>query len=193
MYGWLRHLGAQTVPHPGGTLYEHLCRVHDRLAVLGSGPDVALAGLTHAVYGTDGFDVVLLDRAERQTLRDLIGGPAEALVYLYGACDRGRTWSRLADGRVVDRFTGQVHEPGREQLRSLLDLTVVNELDVVEHDPVIADRYGAYLRTLFGSWSGVTAGWPLGGLMPACGRAGRRRAGSCARGDRRPAGTWSLR
>jgi hypothetical protein len=31
MRGWLRQHGAETIEHPGGNLYAHLSRVHDRL------------------------------------------------------------------------------------------------------------------------------------------------------------------
>jgi hypothetical protein len=155
---WLRRHGAETISHPGGTLYAHLCRVHDRLGTLGTGADLRLAGLAHAVYGTDGFDVVLLSRADRVTLRDLVGDGAERLVYLYGACDRRWTWPRLADtGQVVDRFTGQVHTPDPATLRSFVDLSIVNELDVVERDPAVAARHGGYLRGLFPSWARIAS------------------------------------
>ncbi|WP_446211850.1 DUF6817 domain-containing protein [Micromonospora sp. IBSANI012] len=60
---WLRRRGAEAIDHPGGTLYGHLCRVQERLAALGSDVATQLAGLTHAVYGTDGFDLALLDRS----------------------------------------------------------------------------------------------------------------------------------
>ncbi|MEU7586570.1 DUF6817 domain-containing protein [Micromonospora sp. NPDC049230] len=97
---WLRRQGAEQITHPGGNLYTHLCRVSQRLAVLGCGGDVQAAGLTHAVYGTDGFDLALLDWADRAVLRDL-----------------------------------------------------VNELDVIEQDPTVADRHGAYFRDVFVSWA----------------------------------------
>jgi hypothetical protein len=151
---WLRRQGAEQIAHPGGNLYAHLCRVSERLAVLGCGSEVQAAGLTHAVYGTDGFDLTLLDRADRAVLRDLVGADAEELVYLYGACDRGRSWRELAQtGQLFDRFTGQVRTPDAVQLRSLTDLSIVNELDVIEHDPAVADRHGAYFRELFASWA----------------------------------------
>jgi hypothetical protein len=155
---WLRQRGADTIDHPGGTLYAHLSRVHDRLGRLGSGTDVRLAGLAHAVYGTDGFDLALLDPADRATLRTLIGTPAENLVYLYGACDRGRTWRQLADsGEVWNRFTNQVEALDPALLQPFVDISIVNELDVVERDPAVAERYGAYLRTLFASWAQIAS------------------------------------
>ncbi|WFE40272.1 DUF6817 domain-containing protein [Micromonospora sp. WMMD998] len=151
---WLRDRGAETIEHPGGTLYTHLCRVRDRLAELGQEPAVQTAGLAHAVYGTDGFDVALLDRTDRDRLRDLVGADAEALVYLYGACDRKRSWPRLAStGTVHDRFTGEATTVRVDQLTPLVDLSIVNELDVVDHLPRVSDRHLAYLRGLFAAWA----------------------------------------
>ncbi|MFI6064408.1 DUF6817 domain-containing protein [Micromonospora sp. NPDC051227] len=110
------------------------------------------------VYGTDGFDLTLLGRTDRAVLRDLVGADAEELVYLYGGCDRGRSWRELATtGEVFDRFAGQVRTPDETQLRSLVDLSIVNELDVVEHDPAMADRHGAYFRELFASWAPIAS------------------------------------
>ncbi|MEU4555264.1 hypothetical protein EV382_2524 [Micromonospora violae] len=155
---WLRRHGAEQIAHPGGNLYAHLCRVSERLAVLGCSRDVQAAGLTHAVYGTDGFDLTLLDRADRAALRDLVGADAEDIVYLYGACDRGRSWRELAKtGEVFDRFARQVRTPDADQLRSLADLSIVNELDVIEHDPAMLDRHGTYFRELFASWAPIAS------------------------------------
>ncbi|WP_406044682.1 hypothetical protein OG799_09565 [Micromonospora sp. NBC_00898] len=155
---WLRQRGTETIQHLGGTLYAHLCRVHDRLAELECGVDAQLAGLAHAVYGTDGFDVTLLDRTDRATLRNLIGDDAEALVYLYGACDRRRTWRKLAmTGEVVDRFTGQTWNLGPRQMQPFVDLSIVNELDVIEQDPSTVDKYGEYFRSLFAAWAPIAS------------------------------------
>lgn len=163
----LRDRGAQTIDHPGGTLYTHLARVQDRLAVHGATPTLMLAARAHAVYGTDGFDVALLDLSERSMLADLIGPDAERLVYLYAACDRRRTWQALAeDRRVWDRFTGEDHELAFDECRAFADLSLVNELDVAEHSPSVLDQYGAYFRRLTAAWE------PL--LSPRIGADARR-------------------
>lgn len=149
----LRERGAESIEHPGGTLYAHLLRVADRLERLGAPEHVRVAGLAHAVYGTDGFDAVLVDPEHRELVRAVAGAAAEELVYRYGACDRARTWRALASSRrVVDRFTGEAEDLDDAALRDFVDLTVVNELDVIEQSPTMAARHGAALRTLFATW-----------------------------------------
>jgi hypothetical protein len=153
---WLRDRGAQDVPHAGGSLYEHLGRVRERLAGHALAEDEQLAGLTHAAYGTDGFAVALLDVADRQTLRTLIGPAAEAMVYRYGGCDRGRTWRALAStGQIWSRFTGHVEAPTPGELRAFADLSVVNELDVFERSAEIAEKTGDYFRSVFPGWEPI--------------------------------------
>jgi hypothetical protein len=155
---WLRERGAETIDHPGGTLYAHLGRVHDRLAELGHGRDVCLAGLAHAAYGTDGFDVTLCDPADREPLRTLVGARAEALIHTYGGCDRSATWAEFGrTRRVVDRWSGQSVVLSEEDATAFADLSIVNELDVSEQDPSIAARYGAYFRTVFSSWQSLAS------------------------------------
>ena len=155
---WLRECGAESIGHAGGSLYDHLGRVHDRLAGHDLGDDLRLAGLTHAAYGTDGFAVSLLDVARRQRLRDVIGARAEAIVYRYGGCDRGHTWRALGTtGLVRSRFTGAVEAPTPAELRDFADLSIVNELDVAEREPEIARRHGDHFRTIFAGWAALAS------------------------------------
>ena len=144
--------GADGIDHPGGTLYAHLGRVAQTLADWGAGEDVRLAGLCHATYGTDGFDQSLLPVEERKTLREVIGAQAEALVYLYAACDRRAVYPRLT-GQTATEFTDRfartlttVEEP---QLRAFLEITAANELDVLARQPVMLAQYGPSLLALF--------------------------------------------
>ena len=151
---FLRERGAERIEHPGGTLLAHLERVRARLAGYGAASHVQTAALVHATYGTDGFVRALLPVTERQVLRRLVGADAEELVYRYGSCDRGRSWDGLTrTAQVWDRFTGEVSHLSVAQLRDLVDLTVVNELDVVEHSADVATRFGAWLRELCAGWA----------------------------------------
>lgn len=147
--------GAGEIAHPGGTLLVHLRRVHTLLGQWGARPALRLAGLCHAFYGTDGFPVALGPVSRRQDLADVIGAEAEALVYLYGSCDRGHSYPRLAAGGEAafrDRFTGALFEPPRERLRDFAEITVANELDIVGVDQATRERYGTALLGLFTSW-----------------------------------------
>ena len=155
---FLRDHGAESIEHPGGTLYAHLCRVERRLADLGAGRDLRLAGLTHAVYGTDGFARSLLAWSDRESLRSVVGATAENLVYLYGACDRNRTWPSLADTATVhDRFTGGLERVDASQLIPFVDLSIVNELDVIDQNPALREKHGTYFDDLFARWAPVTS------------------------------------
>lgn len=155
---FLRDHGAESIDHPGGTLYAHLCRVEERLATLGADEHVQLAGLTHATYGTDGFARALVDRTDRAALREIVGAEAEELVYLYAACDRDRTWPGLATSATVhDRFTGEEHVLSDGRLTPFVDLTIVNELDVFEQNAALLDQHRGYFRDLFARWAPVTS------------------------------------
>jgi hypothetical protein len=144
--------GAGQLPHPGGTLYEHLVRVAALLAEWGADEDLQVAGLCHACYGTDGYDQALLGPDERPVLTALAGVRAESLVYLYGSCDRAAVYPALGqDGPVPfrDRFTGRTHRPPERDIRAFTELTAANELDVMRHNAALAARHGAALRQLF--------------------------------------------
>ena len=150
----LRSRGAAEIDHPGGTLDAHLERVRLRLADLGASVDLQLAGRAHAVYGTDGFSVVLLSLEERPLLAGLIGVDAEALVYRYAACDRKRTWGELpTTRRVHDRFTGSAETLSAGEARAFAELSLVNELDIAEQAPGFLDQHGDFFRRLTANWA----------------------------------------
>ncbi|WP_182907096.1 VOC family protein [Microbispora sp. H13382] len=138
--------GAAGISHPGGTLLEHLHRVTAQLMGWGAPEEVQLAGLCHATYGTDGFDHRLLDLANRAALVEVIGAPAEALVYLYASCDRAATYPAL---RFVDRFTGRPVAPSDTELRAFTLITAANEIDVARHNADIRAKHGAELHAFF--------------------------------------------
>ncbi|TMU99240.1 DUF6817 domain-containing protein [Streptomyces sp. DASNCL29] len=148
----LRRLGAARIAHPGGsTLLAHLQRVRARLAAWGARPELQLAGLCHAFYGTDGFPVTLLPLGRRGELVAVIGAEAEAIVYLYASCDRKATCPVLGDPGALfhDRFTGRAHTPEPRLLRDFAELSAANELDLARCDPALRRRRGPELLALF--------------------------------------------
>jgi hypothetical protein len=149
----LRERGADTIEHPGGTLLAHLIRIYERLARHGASRELQYAGLAHAAYGTDGLDVVLQSHLDREPLRSLVGPEAESMIYRYGGCDRSRTWSELAGSKQVwSRFDHSAERLAPADLRAFVDLSIVNELDVLEQAPAIAEKHSQYFRALFASW-----------------------------------------
>jgi catechol 2,3-dioxygenase-like lactoylglutathione lyase family enzyme len=162
-------------------LYEHLVRVAALLAEWGADPDLQLAGLCHACYGTDGYPDALLGPGERPVLAALTGARAESLVYLYGSCDRAAVYPALANLEPVpfrDRFTGRTRTPPERDIRAFTELTAANELDVMRHNTALASRYGAALGQLFAgarsrltgaawrAWSGQLGPDPARGPRP---------------------------
>ncbi len=151
--------GADELEHAGGSLYVHLHRVAKRLTTLGASDTVVLAGLAHAAYGTDGFPTHLFDwQTERPVLEAVIGPEAELIVYRYGACERETTWRDLAEHHTVtDRFTGTSEELSVAELRDFIDLTIVNELDVLDHAPALAPKLRPFLRDQIPRWQSLAS------------------------------------
>ncbi|MFI6831925.1 DUF6817 domain-containing protein [Kribbella sp. NPDC050241] len=151
--------GADQLEHAGGSLYVHLHRVAKRLTTLGASDTLVLAGLAHAAYGTDGFPTHLFDwQNERPVLEAVIGPEAEQIVYRYGACDRETTWRDLAEHRTVtDRFTGTSEELSTADLRDFVDLTIVNELDVLDHAPDLAPKLHQFLQEQLPRWQSLAS------------------------------------
>ena len=129
----LRRQGAAEADHLGSDLLTHLLGTESLLRTWRVDEDVALAGLCHAAYGTDGFAPHLLELGERARLADAIGAAAEAAVYRYASCDRGVVYPQLGRPTVdfADRFRGTSECLGAQALRSFALLTAANETDLV--------------------------------------------------------------
>jgi hypothetical protein len=149
----LREFGADRIPHPGGTLLAHLERVRIRLALWDARPDLQLAGLCHAFYGTDGFPTALLPLDRRTELASVIGPEAEAIVHFYASCDREATYPHLLEPLFRDRFTGRTYAPDPLLSRDFAELTAANELDLARRDPAFRERWGPELLALLTRFS----------------------------------------
>ena len=146
---WLDLHNARTITHPGGTLRDHLSRVAARLHDWGGPKAVELAALTHAAYGTAGFNDHMITTDHRPELQSVIGTDAEHLVYLYGACDRRTSYSQFPASipfTLIDRFTGETMKLTAAETRAFVAITFANEIDVMQHNDALAIEHG---QTLF--------------------------------------------
>ena len=169
----LEALGADALPHVNGSLAAHLRATQALLQSFGNRDALCLAGLYHAVYGTAGFRPSLVDVENRQYVADVIGAEAEALAYLYGACDRSTFHPRIGSGdqcRFADRFRSDERMITLEELRDFCELTVANELELASRSTTFRRRYGCELRQFFERMNGL--------LSPAATRAYQTMLGS---------------
>lgn len=149
----LRELGAGETEHLDGSLLTHLESTEAILRGWGAPETVALAGLCHAFYGTDGFPPSLLDLDERGRLAAAAGDDVEAIVYRYASCDRSATYAALGPPTVAftDRFrgvTGPLDAAGMEEFALL---TVANELELARRgifDAALVGRIGELFDAL---------------------------------------------
>jgi hypothetical protein len=149
--GFLHERGADQIDHLNGTLFDHLERTELLLRRWGCSEVVSIAGLSHAVYGTDGFPTALVALEDRGVFTGVAGSDVEALVYLYACCDRRFVYPRLSDGVRMDfrdRFSGRTFLPAKPDLRDFVDLTLANEFDVGVVGPTAAEP-PEWLWTMF--------------------------------------------
>jgi hypothetical protein len=58
---------------------------------------------------------------------------------------------------VHDRFTGSSWLLDASQLVPFVDLSIVNELDVLEQNPALLEKHRSYFEGLFTRWAPATS------------------------------------
>ena len=129
---YLESVGTQNVAHSSDGLLAHLEATSDLLQRWGNSDDICLAGLCHAIYGTDGFEVSLLDISQRNEVRAVVGAAAEKFVYFYASCDRQFFYPLIGNRplRFRDRFTQVEFEPPEEMVCACLELMLANDVEI---------------------------------------------------------------
>lgn len=129
---FLKSIGTQNVDHSNDGLLAHLQATSDLLRRWGNSDDICLAGLCHAVYGTDGFETALLDISQRDEVKAAIGEAAEAFVYIYASCDRKFLYPLIGSRplRFRDRFTQTEFEPAEDMLCACVELLLANDVEI---------------------------------------------------------------
>ena len=156
----LQGLGSSAFPHVNGTLAAHLQGTGRMLRSFGARDALCVAGLWHAVYGTDGIRGSLSSLDDRAAIAELIGVESEALVYLYGACARDAFHPRIGTPdalRFVDRFAKTEYPITVQQLRDFCELTLANELELVQNGQRFRAKHALELDRFFGRMRGLVS------------------------------------
>ncbi len=148
---FLESIGTQAVDHSDDGLLAHLDATFEVLQRWGNSPDVCLAGLCHAVYGTDGFATPLLDISERDRLTAVIGSAAEERVYFFAACDRKFFYPLIGSRplRFRDRFTNTEFEPPETLVRACLELLLANDVELATRQQAFLDYTKTHYTQFF--------------------------------------------
>jgi hypothetical protein len=152
----LQGLGVGEFAHINGSLEAHLLGTHELLTRWNNAPFVCTAGLYHAVYGTQPMEALGIPHknyspSDRPHIRSIIGRRAEALVYLYGACDRDYFYPQIGSSDAVyrDRFTGAEGPLNRRTISALLELTLANELEICQGSLAFMEQHRDWFIDLF--------------------------------------------
>lgn len=154
----LLELGAEALGHVSGSLASHLRGTEALLRSWESREALCAAGLYHAVYGTEGIRGTLVGLERRPEIAAIIGGEAEGLAYLYGACARAQFHPRIGTPRQLrfaDRYTATDYPISEATLRDFCELTVANELELATGSDAFRVEYGAELTEFFDRMNGL--------------------------------------
>ena len=151
----LEALGAGDFEHKNGSLHTHLLGTYDLLKSWGASAALCDAGLYHSAYSTAGFKKTMVSLSLRSDIASIIGENAEAMVYLYCACDREVVYQNFQNQPAVveykDRFTDETYALSAQQASAFCELTVANELELMSLNKAFQAKHRVTLLALFDS------------------------------------------
>ena len=160
VFAQLQALGAGEFVHLNGPLSDHLCATENLLREWGNRETLCIAGLYHAVYGTDAIQGQLVGLDYRGTIAGVIGPEAEEIAYLYGACARKSFYGRIGTPQQLlfaDRFSQTEYPITQSQLRDFCELTLANELELAIASEAFRNKYGAELAKVLRRMKGLVS------------------------------------
>ncbi len=150
----LEALGATGFEHKNGSLYTHLLGTYALLRSWGASATLCDAGLYHSAYSTAGFKQTMVPLNLRNDIARIIGDEAEAMVYLFCACDRDVVYPNFRNQAAVEfknRFTNEAFPMSGEQASALCEMAVANELELMSLNDAYKAKHRAEYLELFDS------------------------------------------
>ena len=152
IFASLEELDIDCFEHLSGSLINHLKGTYLLLDSWGNDTDLCFAGLYHAVYGTSGFDKILISEKHRGKVKEILGEKSEQIVYTYCACDRDFFWPQIgtkSNPLFLDRYKGEKYHLSLNELQMFCELTIANELEIAKDNNAFINKYGPSLKDLF--------------------------------------------
>ena len=142
----LLDLNADTNPHSGGALLDHLRGTHDLLQEWGNDQAVCIGGLFHSIYGTQSYRTQSASLDDRQRIRTVVGERAERLAFLFGVSNRGEFFESLDRDEVTlwNRIHEQATPVTHDELRDLIEMELANFVEFMPRLPFTEDELAAF-------------------------------------------------
>lgn len=116
--------------HTGRTLQKHLWGTYRLLREWGCEEAACRAGLFHSIYGTNAFDHMTVEPTSRDVIRQLIGAPAESLVYVFHCSERPMAWfEALLDAGTTSRISRQFVALSEWEVARLVEIECANLIE----------------------------------------------------------------
>lgn len=153
-YRFLLARGAGEIDHYGRPLLAHLKGTFELLRDWRNPDEVCVAGLFHAVYGTENLTACRPDLSYRAQVQALIGRRSEELALLFGVADRTALLTRntLPPYHVVRHDSGETVPVSPDVLSALVEIGSANLVEKIAHLPPAA---GNALRRELGLYQGM--------------------------------------
>jgi hypothetical protein len=153
---FLEALGLNEVHHSRETFLDHLVSTGGILKEWGCPEPVYLAGLFHAIYGTETFPLQDARGVTREAVRNVIGPEAEQLAWLFGISTAKSLWSQLSSlggasssqstYSLIHRVTGEDMPCDNSDMLALANIILANVLDQAYRLP---ERYDSIKLSRF--------------------------------------------
>ncbi|NES81372.1 MAG: hypothetical protein F6K10_08130 [Moorea sp. SIO2B7] len=130
----LQEMGCDSTSHMNRSLLEHFQGTYRLLKKWGNRESICLAGLFHAIYGTETFYTALVSLEKRQEIALLIGDEAEKLVYYYSITTRNhfvKNLSNLNDLSITSRLDGEIIPITELEFRQLVEIFLADRLEQI--------------------------------------------------------------
>jgi hypothetical protein len=118
---FLIEVGADSTPHSGRTLREHLLGTFDLLSKWQCSEIVCLAGGLHSIYGTNVFKKKTLSGSAREHVKALFGQDVERLAWLFGSLYRPFVIEHGTDFLKKSNSSSQLFDPPKLKKLRLIE------------------------------------------------------------------------